>query len=215
MPTGKPSPKSPRKPVQERGHNTVATIIGAARTLLRGMPLDDITTARIARKARISIGGLYRFFPDKQSILDAIAVHHVHMFRLLTQQTILRPLLAEPQDFATFDPAFVLNTMIDTYVIYLDTNPDFRTIAFGRHISAATHEREASPNTGLPALLKNFMLEQLGIPNTPELDLKLRVVSEAGERLIAYAFQQPTDDERDRIIAVMKQLLAGYLFAGD
>ena len=79
--------------------------------------------------------------------------------------------------------------MIDTYVIYLDTNPDFRTIAFGRHISAATHEREASPNTGLPALLKNFMLEQLGIPNTPELDLKLRVVSEAGKRLIAYAFR--------------------------
>ena len=86
MPTTKPSPKSPRKPVQERGHNTVATIIGAARALLRRMPLDDITTARIARKARISIGGLYRFFPDKQSILDAIAVHHVHMFRLLTQR---------------------------------------------------------------------------------------------------------------------------------
>ena len=58
------------------------------------------------------------------------------------------------------------------------------------------------------------MLEQLGIPNTPELDLKLRVVSEAGERLIAYAFQQPTQDDRDRIIAEMKQLLAGYLFAG-
>ena len=128
----------------------MATIIGAARALLRRMPLDDITTARIARKARISIGGLYRFFPDKQSILDAIAVHHVHMFRLLTQQTILRPLLAEPQDFATFDPAFVLNTMIDAYVIYLDTNPDFRTIAFGRHISAAPTSAKPRPTPACP-----------------------------------------------------------------
>ena len=216
MPTTKPSlPKSPRKPVQERGHNTVATIIGAARALLRRMPLDDITTARIARKARISIGGLYRFFPDKQSIVDAIAVHHVRAFRQVVQTSIIGPLLAVPQDFETFDPAVVLNTMIDHYVLYLDTHPDFRAISFGQHISASTHARESSPQSGLPSLLKNFMLEQLGIPNTPELDLKLRVVSEAGERLIAYAFQQPTQDDRDRIIAEMKQLLAGYLFAGN
>jgi len=69
--------------------------------------------------------------------------------------------------------------------------------------------------TGLPALLKNFMLEQLGIPNTPELDLKLRVVSEAGERLIAYAFQQPTVNDRVRIITEMKHMLSGYLFGGN
>jgi AcrR family transcriptional regulator len=219
MPTTKPAPtpsgKPRRKPKQERGHTTVANIIGAARTLLRRVPLDDLTTTRIARRAHISIGALYRFFPDKQSIVDAIAVHHVHMFRLLAQESIIRPLVAEPQNFETFDPAFVLNAMIDTYVIYLDTNRDFRTIAFGRHISAATHARESSPDTGLPALLKNFMLEQLGIPNTPELDLKLRVVSQAGERLIAYAFEQPTVDDRDRIIAEMKKLLAGYLFGGN
>jgi AcrR family transcriptional regulator len=213
-PTPEPvATESPRrKPIQPRAHDTVSTIISATRSLLRRLPLDDITTTRIARKARVSIGGLYRFFPDKQSIVDAIAVHHVHMFRGLAQASIIRPLLAEAHNFETFDPAFVLNAIIDTYVIYLDTNPDFRAIAFGRHISAATHARESSPDTGLPALIKNFMLEQLGIPNTPELDLKLRVVSQAGERLIAYAFEQPTEDDRDRIIAEMKTMLAGYLF---
>ena len=217
MPTPKPAPgpKSRRKPQQERGHDTVANIIGAARALLRRMPLDDVTTTRIARRAHVSIGALYRFFPDKQSIVDAIAVHHVHMFRGLAQASIIGPLLAEQQNFETFDPAFVLNAIIDTYVIYLDTNKDFRTIAFGRHISPATHERESSPDTGLPALIKNFMLEQLGIPNTPELDLNLRVVSAAGERLIAYAFEQPTVDDRDRIIAETKLMLAGYLFGGN
>jgi hypothetical protein len=53
---------------------------------------------------------------------------------------------------------------------------------------------------GLPALLKNFMLERLGIPNSPELDLMLRVVSEAGERLIVFAYEQPTREERDRVL---------------
>jgi hypothetical protein len=41
----------------------------------------------------------------------------------------------------------------------------------------------------------------------------LRVVSEAGERLIAYAYEQPTHEERDRIVSEMKKMLAGYLFS--
>jgi len=40
----------------------------------------------------------------------------------------------------------------------------------------------------------------------------LRVVSEAGERLIAYAYEQPTREERNRVIAEMKRMLSGYLF---
>ena len=41
----------------------------------------------------------------------------------------------------------------------------------------------------------------------------LRVVSEAGERLIAFAYEQPTRQERDLVIVEMKKMLAGYLFA--
>jgi hypothetical protein len=37
-------------------------------------------------------------------------------------------------------------------------------------------------------------------------------VSEAGERLIAFAYEQPTLDERDRILGEMKKMLASYLF---
>ena len=207
-------PLSRRTPVQSRSLQTCLRIIDAASSLLTQMPLEDVTTTRIAAEAGLSIGALYRFFPDKQSIIDAIAVYHVRSFRTLAEITIIRPLLSELQNFETFDPAFVLHIMIDTYVVYLNTHADFRAIAFGRHISAATKEREASPTTGLPALIKNFMLDQLGIPNSPELDLRLRVVSEAGERLIAYAFEQPTEDDRDRILAETKLMLAGYLFPG-
>ena len=38
------------------------------------------------------------------------------------------------------------------------------------------------------------------------------LVSEAGERLIAYAYEQPAREDRDRIIAEMKKMLARYLF---
>lgn len=201
-----------RTPLQGRSQQTVKRVLDAASSLLSRAPLEDITTTRIAAEAGLSVGALYRFFPDKQSIVDAIAVRHVEQFRRSLEDTVIRKLEHDLADLATFQPANLLNDVVDAYVDYLDQHSDFRAISFGRHISAATKEQEASPAVGLPAMLKNFMLQRLGIPNTPELDLALRVVSEAGERLIAFAYEQPTRAERDRVIFEMKRMLAGYLF---
>jgi AcrR family transcriptional regulator len=204
-----------RTPVQSRSQHTVQRVLDAASSLLEQIPLEDINTKRIAAEAGLSIGGLYRFFPDKQTIIDAIAVRHVEQFRTALEATVMPTIERELANLATFDPALVLDTVIDAYIIYLDAHPDFRTISFGRYISAITKERQASPSVGLPALLKNFMLERLAIPNTPQLDLTLRMVSEAGERLIAYAYEQPTREDRDRVISAMKRMLTSYLFPSD
>jgi AcrR family transcriptional regulator len=209
---GDPAATPRRAPVQSRSQQTVQRILDAASSLLGQMPLEDVTTTRIAIEAGLSIGALYRFFPDKQTIIDAIAVRHVEQFKAELELSVMTALEREIADLATFNPAKMLDSVVDAYVLYLDGHPDFRAISFGRHISKATKEREASPSVGLPALLKNFMLQRLGIPNSPQLDLMLRVVSEAGERLIAFAYEQPERAERDRVIAEMKRMLSGYLF---
>jgi hypothetical protein len=56
------------------------------------------------------------------------------------------------------------------------------------------------------------MVNWLGVKSSASLDLKLRIATEAGERLIVYAYAQPNAEERKRVIAEMKELLAGYLF---
>jgi AcrR family transcriptional regulator len=198
--------------MQTRSHQTVQRVLDAASSVLAQISLEDITTSRIAGEAGLSIGALYRFFPDKQSIIDAIAVRHVEHFREQLEHTVMQSLERELSELSTFNPAALLNDVVDAYILYLDAHPDFRAISFGRHISSATKEHEASPEVGLPSLLKNFMLQRLGIPNTPELDLMLRVVSEAGERLIAFAYEQPTREGRERIVTEMKRMLSGYLF---
>src|SRR5271169_5972795 len=70
-----------RLPVQPRSHQTVQRVLDAASSLLEHTPLEDVTTTRIAAEAGLSVGALYRFFPDKQTIIDAIAVRHVDQFR--------------------------------------------------------------------------------------------------------------------------------------
>jgi AcrR family transcriptional regulator len=207
------TPAVPRRlPLQSRSHRTIQRVLDAASSLLEQAPLDDVTTTRVAAEAGVSVGALYRFFPDKQAIIDAIAVRHVEQFRASLVGTVLKAVAGKFAHLELPRPAVIFDAIIDAYIAYLDAHPDFRALSFGRHISAATRERQVSPDAGVTALLKRFMLEQLGAADTAELDLKLRIVSEAGERLIAYAYEQPAREDRDRVIAEMKKMLASYLF---
>jgi AcrR family transcriptional regulator len=193
-----------RKPVQGRSTETVQQVLAAASALLGRMPLEDITTSLVAKEAGISVGGLYRFFPDKQSIIDAIAVRHMEDFKSALLRSVAKLALADGPTF--------LSRVIDAYVAFLDERPDFRTIALGRHVSAQARKSQAEPDAGPAALVRWFLMKRLGVKKSGDLDLKLRVLIETGERLIAYAYDQPTEAERQRVIAEMKLMLANYLF---
>jgi AcrR family transcriptional regulator len=193
-----------RQPLQERSQETVQRIFRAASELLASAPFDEITTSRIAHAAGLSIGALYRFFPDKQSIIDAIAVRHMDEFRSEFESRLASLNFSD-------GPAF-LSAVIDAFVAFLESRPDFRAIAFGQ-ISAATRQRQTDPNAGGAGLVKRFMIESLGMNDLAGLDLKLRVAIETGERLFAYAFEQPDAPSRAAVIAELKRLLASYLFS--
>jgi len=66
-------PEQRRKPTQARAQATVATILEAAARILRTKGRAAFNTNRIAERAGISIGTLYGYFPDKDSIYIALA----------------------------------------------------------------------------------------------------------------------------------------------
>jgi AcrR family transcriptional regulator len=189
-----------RTPLQERSNETVHRILDAGSSLLARIPLEQVTTNRIAEEAGLSVGGLYRFFPDKQAIIDAIAVSRMEQFRGRLEQEFSSGL---PEDGPQF-----LGKVIDLYIDFLDAQPDFRTIALGKHVSGWTYEQQAGPG----GLVGSFLLQQFAMPGMEELELKLRIVVEAGERLISFAYKQPTREARAEVIEEMKKLLSGYLF---
>jgi AcrR family transcriptional regulator len=146
---------------------------------------------------------LYRFFPDKQSIVDAIAVKHVDDLRAVLEAQFSTTL---PED-----GRLLLSAIVDAYVGFLDERPDFRAIALGRHVSPGTRQRHASPEVGPAALVKRFFLDQFQM-DMGDLDLKIRIASEAGERLIAYAYEQTEAERRAAVIAELKAMLGKYFF---
>ena len=61
-----------KAPTQERSRQTVATILEACSRLLVSEGFYVITTDKIAKEAGVSIGSLYQFFGNKESVVQAV-----------------------------------------------------------------------------------------------------------------------------------------------
>ncbi len=199
-----------RAPMQERSQETVARVhAAAARLLARGIAPQALTTAMIAGEAGLSVGGLYRFFPDKQAVVDAIALRHLDAFQDGVAAVLMADLPGTPQDF--------LATVVDAFAAYLEANPDFRTLAYGppgatapaRAISTTLFEQQSGD---LAAMVREALATLYGIETDDAFAFRLRIAAEIGDRLIGHAFTQQ-GGMRARVLAEANSVLGAYLFA--
>src|ERR1039458_5699053 len=68
----------PRKtPVQARSTVTVEAISEATIQVLLRHGAERLTTTRVAQRAGVSVGTLYQYYPNKQSLLFAVLENHL------------------------------------------------------------------------------------------------------------------------------------------
>jgi AcrR family transcriptional regulator len=69
----------PRKtPVQARSTVTVEAISEATIQVLLNHGAERLTTTRVAQRAGVSVGTLYQYYPNKQSLLFAVLENHLN-----------------------------------------------------------------------------------------------------------------------------------------
>jgi AcrR family transcriptional regulator len=72
------TPEKPRKTAsQARSTHTVEAIFDAAIQVLLDGGLERLTTTRVAERAGVSVGSLYQYFPNKQSLVAAVLERHL------------------------------------------------------------------------------------------------------------------------------------------
>lgn len=103
MPQAQPAALEPRKtPVQARSAATVAVIAEATVQILLSHGTDRLTTTKVAERAGVSVGTLYQYFPNKQSLLFAVLEHHLDKVSAAVEAACARachlPLAAMVQD---------------------------------------------------------------------------------------------------------------------
>src|SRR6266700_1792371 len=70
-----PSVPAARAPKRQRGRLRVAAILQSAREVFMEKGYDAATMTEIAARSGTAIGSLYRFFPSKESLSDALLLH--------------------------------------------------------------------------------------------------------------------------------------------
>jgi AcrR family transcriptional regulator len=200
---------SRRAPVQERSQETVARVrAAAARLLARGVAAQALTTAQIAAEAGLSVGGLYRFFADKQAIVDAVALAHLDALAAGLGERLMADLPDTPAAF--------LGAVLAGVAAYLEAHPDFLTLAYGtpegggRAISAALFAQQAASGD-LAAMVREALQMLYGVEPDEAFDFRLRLAAQIGDRLLGHAFAQQ-GAERDRVLAEAGRILAFTLF---
>jgi AcrR family transcriptional regulator len=70
-----------RQPQQDRGQRRVECVLDAAAALIASGGIAAVTMQAIGKRSCTSAGSLYHFFPDRQSVLRALATRHVNTLR--------------------------------------------------------------------------------------------------------------------------------------
>lgn len=73
--------KARKVPRQQRALTSVDFILEAATQVLEATGEAGFNTNAVAQRAGVSIGTLYRYFPDKQAILQALAQRETEAHR--------------------------------------------------------------------------------------------------------------------------------------
>jgi AcrR family transcriptional regulator len=167
-----------------------AALVQRASEVVAAHGVDSLSLRELARDLGVSHGAPSRHFPDKQALLDALALNGFDRLRgVMVDALEQRPV---PADFTA-----ALTALAAAYVRFAVANPSLLAVMF-----AAKHRREA------PAELRTAAEQAFAAP--------LRAIQDAQSRGEVVA--APVEDIATAILATMHGyavLVAGGLFEHD
>jgi AcrR family transcriptional regulator len=110
-----------RVPQQARSWERFHRILDAADQLFVEIGYESVTADEIAARADTSVGGLYRFFPDKLAVFHALLDRYLKQLRGLSVALHAKEAMQVPLDV-------YVNQLVDGFDHFVGTNPGFRTV---------------------------------------------------------------------------------------
>jgi AcrR family transcriptional regulator len=111
-----------RQPRQRRALQTVDAVLDAVIRILKREGFQGVTTNRIAEVAGVSIGSLYQYFPDKQSIFEALHQRHIDQIDRLVASKLVEQ-AASPLDK-------LVSALVEAMVEAHEADPELHELLF-------------------------------------------------------------------------------------
>lgn len=199
----KKTPKRPlRQAKQPRSKATVNAIVEAAARILADDGWQGVNTNAIARRAGVSVGSVYEYFPDKQAILAVIIDRHL---------TEGEDMLADAANGLAGGMAIddIVSALVFGFIRLHEDDPRLhRALASEVPISAAQRKRIAALRSKIVTLVADVLSEHVD-----EAELKATLLVDTADAL---AHRWIVDEvglpaSADIMIAQASKMLKGYL----
>jgi len=189
------------EPVQQRSNERITLLLDTAATLIDEKGIDGLTTSDVAARSRSSVGVVYRYFPNIQSLLRALAARNMQRFL----EASFSRLAEEPSEWMG-----ELDTVLDVYADLSRTEPGFRALHFGGVIDERFISGQVDANRELADRFVEFVSGRYNLPATEEFTVDLDVAIEVAAALLQRAFRNDREGD-ERYIVKTRIVVRGIL----
>ncbi len=176
------------EPVQARSTARLTALLDAAAAVVDEIGFERLTTAMVADRAGASIGTVYRYFPDRIAVLQALASRNLS--RVLAR--VSAEILDERHD--TWPDAFA--AAFGEFVEAYRSEPSFRGLRSGDVLDLRPAPHDRTFNSIISNQLLDNMLSRFGFADGPEIRFAFEAAIEVSDALTTRAFaRDPQGDE--------------------
>jgi AcrR family transcriptional regulator len=180
------------------------SVLEAADELLAEEGARSFTTTRIARAAGIPVGSVYRYFPDKEAIVDALALSYWSDFEDLVAG------VAEADERAPLaDPG---GLVLDTLAAGFRARPGFLALWYGGLRSERVRDLTRPTREAIARSIERILAIHWPQASTADRTRAARMVVITGDGLLREAFRiNPNGDPA--LLEESKIMLDAYITA--
>ena len=168
------------EPVQARSAARLAGLLDAAAAVIDEHGFERLTTAMVAERACASIGTVYRYFPDRIALLQALAERNL-------ERTIQR-VTAEIASEEHADWVTALRSAFAIFVEAFRNEPSFRSLRVGDVIDIRPREADRTRNSIVAEMILDALVARFGLAVNDRTRFVFECAIEVSDSLAARAF---------------------------
>ena len=195
----------PRKrPEQDRSRATVDAIIAAAAHVLVRAGYAAFTTNRVAEKAGVSIGSLYQYFPNKDSLWGELMKRHLNDIESSIEMAM--------QNVETRSLDEIIRTAVQQNIRSHEIDPELHRV-LSEEVPMLGHlDWKKDYTKRIEARLRSLLLLKRHEITVPDIDLAVYVIGRTTEAVVHNAvWQRPQDFASGALAEELSRMLLGYL----